>query len=669
MGEVYLVQHPRLPRLDALKVLPDDISAQPGFRERFNREADLAAKLWHPHIVGVHDRGEYEGRLWIAMDFVDGWDAARLVTDRYPAGMPVREVAAVVTAVAGALDYAHKRGLLHRDVKPANIMLTHLDEEGEQRIVLADFGIARDIDDDSGITGTNMTVGTAAYAAPEQLMGEHLDGRADQYALAATAYHLLTGSTLFPHSNSAVVISRHLNAPPPALADTRPELGPLDPVLAVALAKNPDDRFPRCTDFERAFAERATTPGPASHAAPTAPGRAPFTPTAPERKRPGTPAAATAEQRRLASTRQRPRDDTASRGSEPNSRPADRSPPTTGPPAPQPRRRRQRRVARSALIGAAAVSLVGAGIIGYLVWPRPVSSQTQTGQPASAAGPSAKPLAPSGQTAQSVPTSGQTGQAAPPAGPAAVLPFTGLSSPRGVAVDTAGNVYLADSGNGRVLELVVGASSPTALPFAGLGGPSGVAVDGTGTVYVTNVGNNRVLKLTAGSSSTTELTFTGLNNPLTSPDGVAVDSAGTVYVTDGANRVLKLPAGSSNPTVPPFTGLSNPIGVAVDTAGNLYVSDTGNNRVLKLGAGSSTQSPLPFTGLNNPDGVAVDAAGNLYVTDRGNNRVLKLAAGSSAATRLPFTGLQQPEGVAVDGAANLYVVDAGNNRVVKLAAG
>ena len=101
----------------------------------------------------------------------------------------------------------------------------------------------------------NMTVGTVTYSAPEQLMGEDLDGRADQYALAATAYHLLTGSHLFPHSNPAVVIGRHLNATPPALADTRPELAVLDPVLAVALAKDPDDQFARCADFARALTE------------------------------------------------------------------------------------------------------------------------------------------------------------------------------------------------------------------------------------------------------------------------------------------------------------------------------------------------------------------------------------------------------------------------------
>jgi serine/threonine-protein kinase len=271
MGEVYLAQHPRLPRQDALKVLSADVSADADYRARFNREADLASTLWHPHIVGVHDRGEEDGQLWISMDFVDGLDAARLLANRYTAGMPVEEVARIVTAVASALDYAHKQGLLHRDTKPANIMLTHLDDEGEQRILLTDFGIARNVNDISGLTKTNMTVGTVAYSSPEQLLGEDIDGRADQYSLAATAYHLLTGSQLFPHSNPAVVISRHLNSPPPTLAEKRPELVNLDPVLATGLAKHPEDRYQRCSDFARALSQQINSASPPTQAAPVSP--------------------------------------------------------------------------------------------------------------------------------------------------------------------------------------------------------------------------------------------------------------------------------------------------------------------------------------------------------------------------------------------------------------
>ena len=260
MGEVYLAQHPRLPRQDALKVLPAAVSADQEYRARFHREADIAATLWHPHIVGVHDRGEYDGQIWISMDYVEGTDAARLLAGQYPTGLPADKVAAIVTAVADALDYAHERHLLHRDVKPANILINH-PGAADERILLADFGIARWTDDVSGLTATNMTVGTVSYAAPEQLMAGTLDGRADQYALAATAYHLLTGSPPFRHSNPAVVISQHLSAAPPSIGELRPDLSGVDPVLARALAKDPNDRFERCADFARALSHRLTGAG------------------------------------------------------------------------------------------------------------------------------------------------------------------------------------------------------------------------------------------------------------------------------------------------------------------------------------------------------------------------------------------------------------------------
>ncbi len=255
MADVYLAKHPRLPRRDALKILSEGTTADAEFRERFNREADLAATLWHPHIVAVHDRGEFDGHLWIAMDYVEGTDAARLMREKFRGGMPEQDVCAIVTAVAGALDYAHARGLLHRDVKPANILLTHPDED-DYRILLADFGVARQLADISGITETNVAVGTVAYAAPEQLVGSNMDGRADQYALAASAFHLLTGAPPFSNPNPVAVIGQHLHAAPPRLSDYRPDLAGLDDMFLKALAKEPADRFDRCRQFAAAFSEQ-----------------------------------------------------------------------------------------------------------------------------------------------------------------------------------------------------------------------------------------------------------------------------------------------------------------------------------------------------------------------------------------------------------------------------
>src|ERR1700739_4420746 len=207
MGTAYLVQHPRLPRQDALKVLSEEWTADPQYRARFLREADVVASLSHPNILEIHDRGEYDGQLWIAMAYVKGTDAARLLRERYPSGLPIGDALEIITAVGSALDYAHQRGLLHRAVKPANILLAE-PESGARRIFLADFGIARRVDDTAGLTATNMAIGTVAYAAPEQLMGEAVDACADQYALACTAFHLLTGAVPYDYSSAPVVITK-----------------------------------------------------------------------------------------------------------------------------------------------------------------------------------------------------------------------------------------------------------------------------------------------------------------------------------------------------------------------------------------------------------------------------------------------------------------------------
>ncbi|SOX53675.1 serine/threonine protein kinase [Mycobacterium ahvazicum] len=256
MGEVYLAQHPRLPRRDALKILPGELTDNLEFRQRFNREADLAASLYNEHIVGIHDRGEYEGQLWISMDYVEGTDAAQLLR-QYPSGLPKADVVEIIAAMADALDYAHSRGLLHRDVKPANILIS--DATPRRRILLADFGIARELGEISGLTATNMMMGTTAYCAPEQLQGLDIDGRADQYALGCTAFNLLTGAAPFQNSNPAVVITQHLSAPPPPVSQRRPELADLDGALAKALAKNPAERFATCSDFAAALGSQLGT--------------------------------------------------------------------------------------------------------------------------------------------------------------------------------------------------------------------------------------------------------------------------------------------------------------------------------------------------------------------------------------------------------------------------
>ncbi|MGA8544086.1 MAG: protein kinase [Mycobacterium sp.] len=254
-GELYVAEHPRLPRQYALKVLPEDLSADPEYRFRFHQESDQAAALSHPNIVGLHDRGEFEDRLWLAMDYVDGTDAAKLLIDTYPDGMPPDMVIQIVSAIADALDYAHEHGLVHRYVNPSNILITE-PASGRRRILLAGFGVARRPEETNSLTRRNLAIGTVSYAAPEQLLDDSIDGQADQYALACTAFHLLTGWPPFAHMKPTVVVSKHLNESPPRPSDMKPQLIYFDAPFARALMKAPAERFPNCREFAKALEAR-----------------------------------------------------------------------------------------------------------------------------------------------------------------------------------------------------------------------------------------------------------------------------------------------------------------------------------------------------------------------------------------------------------------------------
>jgi eukaryotic-like serine/threonine-protein kinase len=241
MGTVYLARHPTLPRNDALKILSSELSLDRQFRTRFTREADLAATLNHPNIVRVYNRGETDdGQLWIAMEYVDGTTAGDL--DR--AHQTLARIVRIITDVATALDYAHSRRILHRDIKPGNFLVSGPGTDHE-RVLLADFGIARALDDATALTATGLLVGTAAYAAPESIEGGPLDHRADIYSLGCTLFRLLTGHTPYDDAGSLpAMVMAHLMRPIPRPSTTTPGLSPaIDDVIATAMAKNPDERF------------------------------------------------------------------------------------------------------------------------------------------------------------------------------------------------------------------------------------------------------------------------------------------------------------------------------------------------------------------------------------------------------------------------------------------
>jgi serine/threonine protein kinase, bacterial len=604
MGEVWRAYDPTMDRMVALKVLPANFADDPVFQERFRREAKAAAGLDEPHVVPFHDFGEIDGRLYVTMRLIKGRDLQTILAEGpLSPGRAVR----IIEQIASALHAAHRIGLIHRDIKPSNILLAE-----DEFAYLIDFGIARAAGE-TGLTSTGAAVGTWAYMSPERLNSGRADARADIYALACVLHEALTGQRPYPGDSLEQQIVGHLTSPPPRPSALQPGVPqPLDAVIARGMAKQPDRRYASTVELARAARDAITVPipRPLLSRAPNPPSTKRAQPTAPPAPQPAKPTQFSDPS--IAATQH-----------------ADwthRPPTQLAPPAPPTMRgvRGLSRRTKIALIVGAVVLVVGAAAEAVGI-PAIVGHRSHSAQ--------------------------------------VVLPFTGLNQVGGVAVDAAGNLYVADNGNHRVLELAAGSATQDVLPFTLLNQAGGVAVDSAGTLYVTDHTNGRVVKLAADAASPEVLPFTGLNRPT----GVAVDSAGTLYVAEaGANQVVKLPAGSKGQVVLPFTGLQYPWAVAVDAAGNLYVTDSGNSRVVKLPADSAAQEVLPFAGLNHPAGMAVGSAGTVYVADAHNNRVVKLPAGSAAQEVLPFTGLKFPRGVAVDAAGNLYVTDSDNNRVLKL---
>ncbi|MFB8003620.1 protein kinase [Nocardia sp. NPDC056000] len=246
MGSVYLAQHPRLSRVVALKILHPELCADDAARSAFDREAALASQLVHPNIVTVFDRsGQADAALWLSMRHIDGGDVKTILAAA-SAGLPLDQVADLATDIGHALDFAHHQGVLHRDVKPANILIEHDPRHGK-RALLADFGIARTLDAPLTLTSIKATF---AYAAPERFTQQPVDQRADIYSLGCTVFQLLTGRLPFPYPSPQQVISAHLTERPPRPSQVREQLPTaLDDVLANALAKDPDERYQSCADL------------------------------------------------------------------------------------------------------------------------------------------------------------------------------------------------------------------------------------------------------------------------------------------------------------------------------------------------------------------------------------------------------------------------------------
>jgi tRNA A-37 threonylcarbamoyl transferase component Bud32 len=262
MAVVYRARDVRLDRWVALKLLAPEYAEDEGFRQRFIRESRAAAAVEHPNIIPIFDAGESDGVLFIAMRFVVGQDVHSLLHRAGP--LTAGRALGIITQVAAALDAAHACGLVHRDVKPANMLLGGQADSGTgDHVYLSDFGISKASHATSSLTLTGQVLGTLNYLAPEQVEGRTVDGRADGYALACAAFEMLAGDPPFRRDDNLALMWAQVSAPPPPLSASRPDLpAAVDRVMARELAKSPDARFPTCLAFAGALQEACHPAGP-----------------------------------------------------------------------------------------------------------------------------------------------------------------------------------------------------------------------------------------------------------------------------------------------------------------------------------------------------------------------------------------------------------------------
>jgi len=643
MAVVFRALDERLGRLVALKILAPALAADASFRRRFIAESRAAAAVDDPHIIPVYEAGEAAGVLFIAMRFVGGGDLRQVLEREGP--MPPGRVAAFVAPVASALDAAHRAGLVHRDVKPANI-LVDASQDRPEHVYLSDFGVSKGAISSVSLTGTGQFVGTPDYSAPEQIQGRAVDGRTDQYALACVAYQLLTGATPFGRDQGMAVLLAHLSEPPPPLSSRRPDLpGEAAEVLARGMAKVPEKRYGSCRDFAEAL-RVALGLAPYHSLGPAPAAVHPQTQTAaPRPELAGPDLAGTGKAAVLGGPEATATADWApgreptgpahgpAAAKDPGVGPASTPDPLAGQGAVIPAGRRKARKAW-ALIASAAVAV--------------------------------------GLTAAVI----NLNRAPPAADADAARVYSGVSygfgNPDAIAVD-GGYVWVASLG-GSVTELNAdNGSRVRTLSGAsyGFSSPEGIAVDGT-HVWVTNLGggggNGSVTELNASNGSWVR-TLSGGSYGFNGPWGIATD--GTHVWVDNYGRastgdsVTELNA-SNGSWVRTVRGIKAPYSVAVQ-GGHVWVANGDSVTELNADNGSRvrTLSGAGY-GFNGTQAIAVSGT-RVWVANYGggadgNGSVTELNASNGSVVQILSNasyGFDSPQGITVDG-THVWIADGGS---------
>jgi YVTN family beta-propeller protein len=622
MGVVYKATHLALDHVVALKVISPALAQDERFRRRFAEESRIAVSIRHPNVVAIHHAGEEDGLLFVTMDLIDGTDLRVLMHQE--GRMSPDRAATVITEVAAALDAAHARGLVHRDIKPGNILIEGVPEDGGpvDRVFLTDFGLARLVEATTGVTATGAFVGTLDYVAPEQIRGERVDARADVYALGCVLFELLTGNPPFAARDDKVAkMYAHLQEEPPRLRVLRPELpGELDLAMARALDKDPDKRFPSAGDFARAVsaavagqptieAERsvgvgAAAPGPPEATTSAERDRAAGAPPEPPASEP-TVAARTDPERPSEATVTRPRDPRPPSGS----------------------RRGPLLAAGAALVAivVAAVLLLGGGGEDEGGDPATVATQTTAtdgdGQEPAKATIDGKPV------------------------PVGALPVSPIHGEKGIYVNnrTGGTVSFVDGDPASEVNEFPAGDKPEAV------------VESAGSLWVSQGRGNTVLKLDPDSGAVQDEIPVGAQ-----PSGMAVGDDGSVWVANFGEATVS--------RIDPDTGDAEsievgagPYGIAVD--GNaVWVSNRTDDSVLRINAESDRPDSMAVTIGSNPKGVAIDDQGQVWVANAGADTVSIVANGSEEDT---VEVGQEPRGV-VFAFGSIWVSVGSTNQVVRI---
>jgi YVTN family beta-propeller protein len=603
MGVVYRATQLSLERPVALKAITPELAGDPTFRERFKRESRIAASIEHPNVIPVYEAGEGEGMLYLIMRYVEGTDLRALIDSE--GGLPAERAARIVGQVAAALAAAHRRDLIHRDVKPANVLI---DAGGERdHAYLTDFGIARHAAATSGLTRTGSVIGTLDYLAPERIQDQGGDGRADVYALGCVLFEALTGALPYERDNDVAKMYAHLSAPVPSAREVAPEVPEeLDSLARRAMAKDPDDRFATAGEMADALADtlparpRATSAPAEAQPAVGDAGAVAAVAGAEPRAAPlglseeASLAAETAEELSPAERRA----EAGGARTEPGA--ATREPETAGAEAetaagagqaPAPAQRAPSR-RRGALL--AAGGLAAAAVAVVLVLALPGGDDPDQGPPGASG--SAAEAGAGRQAAEGEPT-GRDGRAEEQ--PLAFRQAGAVNldpGPDGLAAGS-GTVWVADKRNGRLVPVDEATADPQD-PIRVGPNPDSVAV-GFGSVWVTNTDRDDVSRIDPDSRTVKETIDVG-----DGPEGIAVSDE-AVWVADGEGGTVTRISPDDGTTTTERVG-AGPVQVAVTDDDRVWVTLAEAERVVELDSETGRPVDEGISIPGQPRGIAFD---------------------------------------------------------------